>query len=39
MSIGYQGHTDTTVTLYLQESMVFRALTAEAAVSLDANGG
>lgn len=39
LSIGYQGHADTTVTLYLQESMTFRALTAEAAVSLDANGG
>lgn len=39
MSIGYQGHTDTTVTLYLQESMVFRALSAEAAVSLDATAG
>lgn len=39
LSIGYQGHTDTTVTLYLQESMTFRALTAEAAVSLDATAG
>lgn len=35
LSIGYQGHTGTAVTLYLQESMTFRALTAEAAVSLD----
>lgn len=34
-SVGYQSHTDTTVTLYLQESFTFRALTAEAAVSLD----
>lgn len=39
LSIGYQSHTDSTVTLYLQESMTFRALTAEAAVSLDSKAG
>lgn len=33
-SIGYLSHTDTAVTLYLQETMTFRMLTAEAAVSL-----
>ncbi len=34
-SIGYQSHTDSAVTLYLQESFTFRPLTAEAAVSLE----
>jgi len=34
LSIGYQGHTDTTVRLYLMESMTFRVLTPEAAVAL-----
>ena len=34
LSIGYLAHTDTTVTLYLTESMTFRVLTAEAAVAL-----
>jgi uncharacterized linocin/CFP29 family protein len=34
-SIGYLGHTATTVELYLQESMTFRVLTAEAAVPLE----
>ncbi|MFG6515715.1 family 1 encapsulin nanocompartment shell protein [Sulfitobacter sp. TB366] len=34
-SIGYQSHDDQKVTLYLQESLTFRALTAEAAVSLE----
>lgn len=34
-SIGYQSHTDSAVTLYLQESFTFRALTAEAAVPLE----
>ena len=34
LSIGYQSHTDTDVVLYLQESMTFQVLTAEAAVAL-----
>jgi uncharacterized linocin/CFP29 family protein len=34
ISIGYQNHTDTTVRLYLTESMTFRVLTPEAAVAL-----
>jgi uncharacterized linocin/CFP29 family protein len=34
VSIGYLNHTDTTVSLYLQESLTFLMLTAEAAVSL-----
>ncbi len=34
MSIGYLGHTDTAVRLYLQESFTFLLLTAEAAVAL-----
>lgn len=34
LSIGYQRHDETSVTLYLQESMTFRALTTEAAVPL-----
>lgn len=34
VSIGYLGHTPTTVTLYLQESMTFRPLSPEAAVPL-----
>ena len=42
LSIGYQSHTDTTVRLYLIETMAFRVLTPEAAVALahrDAKGG
>ncbi len=34
LSIGYQSHTDTEVVLYLQESLTFQLLTAEAAVTL-----
>ncbi len=34
MSIGYQSHTDTDVVLYLQETMTFQLLTAEAAVAM-----
>ena len=34
LSIGYQSHDEGSVTLYFQESMTFRALTAEAAVAL-----
>jgi uncharacterized linocin/CFP29 family protein len=34
MSIGYQSHTDTDVVLYLQETMTFHLLTAEAAVAM-----
>jgi len=34
LSIGYQSHTDTSVRLYLIESMGFRVLTPEAAVAL-----
>lgn len=34
LSIGYLGHTDTVVRLYLTESMTFRVLTPEAAVAL-----
>jgi uncharacterized linocin/CFP29 family protein len=34
VSIGYLSHTDTTVTLYLQETFTFLYLTAEAAVAL-----
>ena len=34
VSIGYLSHTDATVKLYLQESLTFRLLTAEAAVAL-----
>ena len=36
ISIGYLGHTDATVDLYLQESFTFRLLTSEAAVALAA---
>ncbi|MGO9144393.1 MAG: encapsulin [Streptosporangiaceae bacterium] len=36
VSIGYLSHTETEVRLYLQESLTFRLLTAEAAVSLTA---
>ncbi len=42
MSIGYQSHTDTDVVLYLQETMTFQLLTAEAAVAMtvpSANAG
>lgn len=34
LSIGYLSHTDTTVRLYLQESLTFRVLSPEAAVPL-----
>jgi uncharacterized linocin/CFP29 family protein len=34
VSIGYLSHTDTTVTLYLQETFTFLFLTAEAAIAL-----
>jgi uncharacterized linocin/CFP29 family protein len=34
LSIGYQSHTDTSVKLYLVETMAFRVLTPEAAVAL-----
>ncbi len=34
LSIGYQGHSDTSVRLYLVESLTFRVLTPEAAVAL-----
>ncbi|HLH87920.1 MAG TPA: family 1 encapsulin nanocompartment shell protein [Xanthobacteraceae bacterium] len=34
VSIGYLGHTDSTVRLYLQETMTFLLLTTEAAVAL-----
>ena len=34
MSIAYQSHTDTSVRLYLVETMAFRVLTPEAAVAL-----
>ncbi len=37
LSIGYLSHTDTEVTLYLQESFTFHLLTSEAAVSLTAS--
>jgi uncharacterized linocin/CFP29 family protein len=37
ISIGYLGHTDTTVRLYLQETFTFLLLTAEAAVVLAAS--
>ena len=36
LSIGYLSHTDTEVTLYLQESMTFQLLAGEAAVALAA---
>jgi len=41
LSIGYQSHTETTVRLYLVESMTFRVITPQAAVALayrDAKG-
>lgn len=34
ISIGYLGHTDTAVRLYLQETFMFRVLTSEASVAL-----
>ncbi|MCW5558432.1 MAG: bacteriocin family protein [Verrucomicrobiae bacterium] len=34
VSIGYLGHTDSVVRLYLQETFVFRVLTSEASVAL-----
>jgi uncharacterized linocin/CFP29 family protein len=38
VSIGYTSHTESTVRLYLQETMTFLLLTAEAAVALSASG-
>ena len=38
ISIGYLGHTDTAVRLYLQETFTFLPLTAEAAVVLAPSG-
>jgi uncharacterized linocin/CFP29 family protein len=38
VSIGYSNHTDTTVTLYLQETLTFLLLTTEAAVALTPTG-
>jgi uncharacterized linocin/CFP29 family protein len=38
LSIGYQGHTDASVTLYFVESFTFRVLTPEAAVALAYRG-
>jgi uncharacterized linocin/CFP29 family protein len=37
VSIGYLGHTDTVVRLYLQETFTFRVLTSEASVVLSAS--
>jgi uncharacterized linocin/CFP29 family protein len=37
LSIGYLSHTDTEVTLYLQESMTFQLVAGEAAVTLEAS--
>jgi len=39
ISIGYLGHSDTTVRLYLQETFTFLPLTSEAAVVLAPHGG
>jgi uncharacterized linocin/CFP29 family protein len=39
ISIGYLGHSDTAVRLYLQETFTFLMLTAEASVSLVAGAG
>jgi uncharacterized linocin/CFP29 family protein len=39
LAIGYLSHTDTEVTLYLQETFTFQLLTAEAAVALRTPGG
>jgi uncharacterized linocin/CFP29 family protein len=39
LSIGYLSHTDTSVRLYLTESLTFRVLTPEAAVALTYQGG
>jgi uncharacterized linocin/CFP29 family protein len=39
VSIGYLSHTDTTVRLYLQESLTFQMLTGEAAVPLTPSAG
>jgi uncharacterized linocin/CFP29 family protein len=36
LSIGYDSHTSTEVTLYLQESLAFQLVTTEAAVALTA---
>ena len=38
VSIGYLSHTNSAVTLYLQESFTFLFLTAEAAVAMSAPG-
>ena len=37
LSIGYMSHTDTTVRLYLQETLTFLHLTAEAVVALESS--
>ena len=39
VSIGYLSHSDTTVTLYLQETLTFLLLTSEAAVALTPAAG
>ncbi len=39
VSIGYSGHSDTAVRLYLQETFTFRLLTTEAAVALVPSAG
>src|SRR5215472_14369260 len=39
VSIGYLGHDDRTVRLYLQETFTFLLLTAEASVAVNAGGG
>ena len=39
VSIGYSNHSDTTVTLYLQETLTFLLLTSEAAVALTPAAG
>ena len=39
VSIGYSSHSDTTVTLYLQETLTFLLLTSEAAVALTPAAG
>jgi uncharacterized linocin/CFP29 family protein len=38
VSIGYLGHNDKTVRLYLEETFTFLLLTTEASVALTANG-
>jgi uncharacterized linocin/CFP29 family protein len=39
VSIGYSSHSDATVALYLQETLTFLLLTAEAAVALTPAAG